>query len=75
MLIAKIEREAVKIIDSITWALEVEANEDTCNNIQSGENRHDIDTVFCKFDLHFWVHNNRNITRQEFLNTKRRKTQ
>ena len=69
MLIANMGREGVKMYDSFTWAPEVEANE--VNNIQPGEDRHDLDTVFRKFDSHFGVHNYRNIKRQEFLNTKR----
>ena len=73
MLLANMGREAVKIYDSFTWAPAVEADED--NNIagQPGEDRHDLDTVFRKFDRHFGVHNYRNIKRQEFLNTKRGK--
>ena len=38
-----------------------------------GEDRHDLDTVFHKFDRHFRLHNYRNIKRQELLNTKRGK--
>ncbi|KAK3098150.1 hypothetical protein FSP39_016659 [Pinctada imbricata] len=71
VLLANMGKEAIKIYDSFTWAPRVEGNAD--NNIPDvpAEDKHDLDTVFKKFDTHFGVHNYRNIKRQEFLNTKR----
>lgn len=64
-------REAINIYDSFTWASEVEAKEDAGIQTVPAENKHDLNTVFRKFDRHCGVHNYINIKRQEFLNTKR----
>lgn len=71
VLLANMGREAIKIYDSFTWASEVEAKEDAGIQTVPAENKHDLNTIFCKFDRHCGVHNYINIKRQEFLNTKR----
>lgn len=52
-------------------APEVEPNK--VNRIQTdpAENKHDLNAVFRMFDRHYGAHDNRNIKRQQFLNTKR----
>ena len=73
--------EHVATYDSFTWRPArpaVEADPD--NNIVAvpadpGEDQYDLDHVFAKFDSHFGVHRYRNIKRQEFLSTTRRKDQ
>lgn len=71
VLLANMGREAINIYDSFTWASEVEAKEDVGIQTVPAENKHDLNTVFRKFDRHCGVHNYINIKRQEFLNTKR----
>lgn len=73
LLLANMGREAVKIYDSFTWAPQIEEDRDNNIEAQPGENKHDLQTVFSKFDRHFGVHNYRNIKRQEFLKTRRGK--
>lgn len=73
LLLANMGREAVKIYDSFTWAPQIEEDRDNNIEAQPGENKHDLETVFKKFDRHFGVHNYRNIKRQEFLKTRRGK--
>lgn len=73
LLLANMGREAVKIYDSFTWAPQIEEDRDNNIEAQPGENKHDLQTVFKKFDRHFGVHNYRNIKRQEFLKTRRGK--
>ena len=71
VLLANMGQEAIKIYDSFTWAPEVEADEQAGIQAVPAEDKHDLNTVFRKFDRHYGVHNYRNIKRQEFLNTKR----
>ena len=71
VLLANMGKEAIKIYDSFTWAPEVEADEQAGIQAVPAEDKHDLNTVFRKFDRHYGVHNYRNIKRQEFLNTKR----
>ncbi|KAJ8310299.1 hypothetical protein KUTeg_012164 [Tegillarca granosa] len=64
-------RECVKIYGSFEWAPAIEADPDNGILARPAKDRHDLDTVFTKFDRHFGVHLYRNIKRQEFLHTKR----
>ena len=73
MLLANMGHEAIKIYDAFTWAVAVQANADAGIEAREAEDKHNLETVFGKFDKHFGVHNYRNIKRQEFLNTKRGK--
>ncbi|XP_060069286.1 uncharacterized protein K02A2.6-like [Ylistrum balloti] len=70
-LLSNMGRDSVKIYDSFVWAPEVQPNEDAGIQARAAEDKHDLNTVFRKFDQHFGVHTYRNIKRQEFLNTKR----
>lgn len=72
-MLANIGRDAVKIYDSFTWAPQIEYDRDNNIEAQPGENKHDLQTVFSKFDRYYGVHNSRNIKRQEFLKIRRRK--
>ena len=73
MLLANMGHEAIKIYDAFTWAAAVQADADAGIEAREAEDKHNLETVFGKFDKHFGVHNYRNIKRQEFLNTKRGK--
>ena len=63
--------------DSFSWEPGVEAvAADEANGIAAvaaipAESKHDLDTVFQKFDTFFGVHKYRSIKRQEFLRAKR----
>lgn len=67
----------IRTYDTFTWAPAVDAiAEDAGGGIeavaaQPGEDKHDLDTVFVKFDAQFGVHRYRSIKRQQFLSIKR----
>lgn len=71
MLLSSMGREAIRIYDSFAWTQAVPADEENDIVAVEGEDQHNLDHVFAKFDRHFGVHYYRNIKRQEFLNTKR----
>ena len=67
----------VRTYDTFTWAAAVEAVQaDPERGVeavagQPAEDKHDLDTVFKKFDAQFGVHRYRSIKRQEFLSLQR----